>query len=253
MAMQSVLRSLAVLEAVAEHQPVRVGELTPLLGLPKSTVQRSLETLAEAGWLRQVDGDLTRWALTSRAQSVVLRSGGEVDLRECAIAPMRRLRDAAGETTHLFVPTGSHQVVVIERVDCRRSIRTIIPLGTVFPMVASSAGIAMLARGPDEQVDAAIEQATRSADAPASEDLGKVRDQVAAVHTKGYSCRLGWDRDVMGIGAAIMDHRGDATAGVSVSIPLSRFQYSNEAEWGRDVMEAAAAISRSLGYTTPSS
>jgi IclR family acetate operon transcriptional repressor len=253
MAMQSVLRSLAVLEAVAEHQPVRVGELTPLLGLPKSTVQRSLETLAEAGWLRQVDGDLTRWALTSRAQSVVLRSGGEVDLRECALPPMKRLRDAAGETTHLFVPTGSYQVVVIERVDCRRNVRTVIPLGTVFPMVASSAGIAMLAHGRDEQVDAAIEQASRSAGAPSSEDLGKVRDQVAAVHTKGYSCRLGWDRDVMGIGAAIMDHRGEVTAGVSVSIPLSRFQYSNEAEWGRDVMEAAAAISRSLGYAAPPS
>jgi IclR family acetate operon transcriptional repressor len=161
---------------------------------------------------------------------------------------MKHLRDAADETTHLFVPTGSYQVVVIERVDCRRSIRTVIPLGTVFPMVASSAGIAMLARGPDEQVDAAIEQVTRAPGAPASEDLGKVRDQVAAVHTKGYSCRLGWDRDVMGIGAAIMDHRGEVTAGVSVSIPLSRFQYSNEAEWGREVMEAAAAISRSLGY-----
>jgi IclR family transcriptional regulator, acetate operon repressor len=248
MAMQSVLRSLAVLEAVAEHQPVRVGELTPLLGLPKSTVQRSLETLAEAGWLRQVDGDLTRWALTARAQSVVLRSGGEVDLRECALPPMRRLRDAADETTHLFVPTGSYQVVVIERVDCRRNVRTIIPLGTVFPMVASSAGIAMLAHGPDAQVDAAIERATRTAGAPASEDLGKVRDQVAGVHTKGYSCRLGWDRDVMGIGAAIMDHRGEVTAGVSVSIPLSRFEYGNEAEWGREVTEAAAAIGRALGY-----
>jgi IclR family transcriptional regulator, acetate operon repressor len=252
MAMQSVLRSLAVLEAVAEHQPVRVGELTPLLGLPKSTVQRSLETLAEAGWLRQVDGDLTRWALTSRAQSVVLRSGGEVGLRECALPPMKQLRDAAGETAHLFVPAGSYQVVAIERVDSRRNVRTIIPLGTVFPMAASSAGIAMLAHGPDEQVDAAIEQATRAADAPAGEDVGKVRDQVAAVHTKGYSCRLGWDRDVMGIGAAIMDHRGEVTAGVSVSIPLSRFQYSSEAQWGQEVREAAAAISRSLGYAAPS-
>ena len=252
MAMQSVLRSLAVLEAVAEHQPVRVGELTPLLGLPKLTVQRSLETLAQAGWLRQVDGDLTRWALTSRAQSIVLRSGGEVNLRACALPPMKQLRDAAGETAHLFVPAGSYQVVAIERVDSRRNVRTIIPLGTVFPMAASSAGIAMLAHGPDEQVDAAIEQATRAEDAPAGEDLGKVRDQVAAVHTKGYSCRLGWDRDVMGIGAAIMDHRGEVAAGVSVSIPLSRFQYSNEAQWGREVMEAAAAISRSLGYTAPS-
>src|SRR5262252_6394587 len=95
MAMQSVLRSLLVLEAVAEHQPVRVGELTPLLGLPKSTIQRSLETLAEAGWLRPVDGDLTRWALTSRARSVVLRSGGEEDLRERALLPMQQLRDVA--------------------------------------------------------------------------------------------------------------------------------------------------------------
>jgi IclR family transcriptional regulator, acetate operon repressor len=252
MAMQSVLRSLAVLEAVAEHQPVRVGELTPLLGLPKSTVQRSLETLAEAGWLRQVDGDLTRWALSSRAQSVVLRSGGEADLRECALRPMKQLRDAAGETAHLFVPAGSYQVVAIERVDSRRNVRTIIPLGTVFPMAASSAGVAMLAHGPDEQVDAAIERAMRVADAPAGEDLGKVRDQVAAVHTKGYSCRLGWDRDVMGIGAAILDHRGEVAAGVSVSIPLSRFQYSSEAQWGREVIAAAAAISRSLGYTAPS-
>jgi len=106
----------------------------------------------------------------------------------------------------------------------------------------------MLARGPDDQVDAAIAQAARSASPPASEDLDKVREQVAAGHVKGYSSRLGWDRDVMGIGAAIMDHHGEVTAGVSVSIPLSRFQYSNEAEWGREVVEAAAAISRSLGY-----
>src|SRR5215471_17626082 len=224
MAMQSVLRSLLVLEAVAEHQPVRVGELTPLLGLPKSTIQRSLETLAEAGWLRPVDGDLTRWALTSRARSVVLRSGGEEDLRESALLPMQQLRDVASETTHLFVPAGSYRVVAIERVDSRRNVRTIIPLGTVFPMVASSAGIAMLARGPDEQV-------------------------AAAVHVKGYSCRMGWDRDVMGIGAAIMNHRGEVTAGVSIAIPLSRFQYSGEAEWGKEVVEAAAAISRSLGYS----
>src|SRR5215813_6387433 len=249
MAMQSVLRSLQVLEAVAEYQPVRVGELTPLLGLPKSTIQRSLETLAEAGWLHQVDGDLTRWALTPRARSVVLRSGGEEDLRESALRPMQQLRDAAGETAHLFVPAGSYRVVAIERVDSRRNVRTIIPLGTIFPMVASSAGIAMLAHGPDEQVEAAVAEAALATDAPTSEDLEKAREQVAAVHVKGYSSRMGWDRDVMGIGAAIMNDRGEAAAGVSIAIPLSRFQYSGEAEWGKEVVEAAAAISRSLGYS----
>ena len=115
-------------------------------------------------------------------------------------------------------------------------------------MVASSAGIAMLARGPDEQVEAAITEAARATDAPTSEDLEKAREQAAAVHVKGYSCRMGWDRDVMGIGAAIMNQRGEVAAGVSIAIPLSRFQYSGEAEWGKEVVEAAAAISRSLGY-----
>ncbi|MDX2800373.1 helix-turn-helix domain-containing protein, partial [Streptomyces scabiei] len=35
--MKSVTRSLRILEAVAQHQPVTVGELTKLFGLPKST------------------------------------------------------------------------------------------------------------------------------------------------------------------------------------------------------------------------
>jgi DNA-binding IclR family transcriptional regulator len=60
---------------------------------------------------------------------------------------------------------------------------------------------------------------------------------------------MGWDRDVMGIGAAIINQRGEVAAGVSIAIPLSRFQYSGEAEWGKEVMEAAAAISRSLGFS----
>jgi IclR family transcriptional regulator, acetate operon repressor len=247
-AMQSVLRSLQVLEAVAYHQPVRVGELTPLLGLPKSTVQRSLETLAEAGWLRQVDGDLTRWALTSRAQAVVLRSAGEVDLRECALAPMQHLRDVTDETTHLFVPTGRYHVVVIERVDSRRDIRTVIPLGTVFPQAGSAAGVAMLAQGSDEHIDQAIAEARETSDPRVGTELDKVRDQAEAARRDGYSCRMGWDRDVMGIGAAIVNHGGEVIAGLSVSIPLSRYQQSKEKAWGSQVTEAAVAVSRSLGF-----
>jgi IclR family transcriptional regulator, acetate operon repressor len=248
LAVQSVLRSLQVLEAVAHHQPVRVGELTPLLGLPKSTVQRSLETLAEAGWLRQVDGDLTRWALTSRAHAVMLRSTGEVDLRECALRPMQHLRDLTDETTHLFVPTGTYQVVVIERVDSRRNIRTVIPLGTVFAQAGSSAGMAMLAAGSDERVEEAIAEARRTSDVRVYPDLDKVVAQVSAARRTGYSCRMGWDRDVMGIGAAIVNHSGEVIAGLSVSIPLSRYQRSMEELWGGEVRQAAAVVSRSLGF-----
>ncbi|WP_345662357.1 helix-turn-helix domain-containing protein, partial [Streptomyces venetus] len=68
--MKSVTRSLRVLEAVAQHQPVTVGELTKLFGLPKSTVQRTLVTLAEAGWLRANRRDTTRWEIGARVLAV---------------------------------------------------------------------------------------------------------------------------------------------------------------------------------------
>lgn len=161
---------------------------------------------------------------------------------------MQRLRDATDETSHLFVPTGQYHVAVIERVDSRRSIRTVIPLGTTFAQASSAAGVAMLARGPDEQVDEAIAVARNTSDPRSSIDLDMVKEQVEAVRRKGYSCRSGWDRDMKGIGAAILGYGGDVVAGLSVSIPLSRYQRSKEKTWGSQVIEAATAISRSLGH-----
>jgi DNA-binding IclR family transcriptional regulator len=70
MEMTSVTRSLRILEAVAQHQPVTVGELTKIFGLPKSTVQRSLVTLKEAGRLRANRKDTTRWEIGARVLAV---------------------------------------------------------------------------------------------------------------------------------------------------------------------------------------
>ncbi len=62
--MNSLLKSIAVIEAVSEHQPVGVGELSKLLDMPKSSVQRVLTTFQEAGWLRQAGSEITRWEIS---------------------------------------------------------------------------------------------------------------------------------------------------------------------------------------------
>src|ERR1700759_1920121 len=58
--MQSVVRSLRVLGAVPGLQPVGLSELARRVGLPTSTAQRIMVTLAEAGWLRQTTDDTGR-------------------------------------------------------------------------------------------------------------------------------------------------------------------------------------------------
>jgi len=58
--MQGIQRVFAVLEAVAQHQPAGVGELSMIFGLPKSTVQRHLWALSDAGWIGPVGEEFTR-------------------------------------------------------------------------------------------------------------------------------------------------------------------------------------------------
>ena len=78
--MKSLLKSLEILEAVSQHQPVSVGVLARLLDMPKSSVQRVLLTFLEAGWLRQTGGDVTRWEVGARILGVrpaALRGGAQ--------------------------------------------------------------------------------------------------------------------------------------------------------------------------------
>ena len=57
--MGSVLTTLNVLEYVSEHQPVGVSDVARGLELPKSSAQRALKALFEAGWIRKVDENVS--------------------------------------------------------------------------------------------------------------------------------------------------------------------------------------------------
>ncbi|WP_256362130.1 helix-turn-helix domain-containing protein [Streptomyces sp. TRM70350] len=115
MEMNSVTRSLRILEAVAQHQPVAVGELTKFFGLSKSTVQRTLVTLSEAGWLRANRKETTRWEIGARVLAVRPAALQGSSLFVAAREPMVRLRDAVNETIHLSVPDALQCMVVVDR------------------------------------------------------------------------------------------------------------------------------------------
>jgi IclR family acetate operon transcriptional repressor len=67
---QSVLNCLRILDEVAVRQPVGVGELSRVLGRPKTSVQRALKTLQEAGWIRPAGDGLTGWCISTKVLQV---------------------------------------------------------------------------------------------------------------------------------------------------------------------------------------
>src|SRR4030088_3232170 len=95
-------QALTVLLAVSDHGPVTPSELSRLLAVNRTIVNRLVSTLHARGFLRR-DGD------GYTLGGVLLRMAGSVaaDLRDAAWPVMRRLTDATRETVVLQVPDGT--------------------------------------------------------------------------------------------------------------------------------------------------
>jgi IclR family acetate operon transcriptional repressor len=249
MEMKSVTRSLRILEAVAQHQPVTVGELTKLFGLPKSTVQRTLITLSEAGWLRANRRDTTRWEIGVRVLAVRPAALQGSSLFAAAREPMIRLRDKVNETIHLSVPDALQCMVVVDRVDCDHAVRTYHEIGDTSPLHATATGRAVLAHLPAADVDELIDRGLDSYNESTLTDPSELRTELKRVRNNGYSVNRNQYRpDVCAIAAPILDSDGTPLAAVAISMPDSRYDPAKEPELGRLVTDTAAEVTtRRLG------
>lgn len=243
MEMKSVTRSLRILEAVAQHQPVTVGELTKLFGLPKSTVQRTLVTLNEAGWLRANRKDTTRWEVGARVLAVRPAALQGSSLYAAAREPMIRLRDALNETIHLSVPDALQCMVVVDRVDCTHAVRTFHAIGDTSPLHATATGRAILAHAPKADVDELVEGGLERFGEATPTDAEQLRAELARVRADGYSVNRNQYRpDVCAVAAPILDEDGTPLATIAVSMPDSRYDAERLPELGRLVADTAKEI-----------
>lgn len=245
--MQGIERGIRVLEAVAEHQPVGVGELSRTLQLPKSTVQRTLQALASAGWIRSDGNEYTRWKLTSRALAVGRRGADSGDLRTVSLEPMRELRDLTNETVTLQVRDGAERLVQIERMDSHQAVRTFVKVGSTFQLPHTSGGLAIMAKLPDDEIDrllsSPIEQLTPQTDT----DPGSLRKKIDVIRDRGYAVNINQNRiGVCAVGAAIVGGDGSPVAGIGISMPETRFDEQRVPWWGKQVTETAANVSALL-------
>ncbi|CAM5274860.1 IclR family transcriptional regulator OS=Streptomyces aurantiogriseus OX=66870 GN=GCM10010251_87020 PE=4 SV=1 [Streptomyces aurantiogriseus] len=247
MEMKSVTRSLRILEAVAQHQPVTVGELTKLFGIPKSTVQRTLVTLAEAGWLRANRRDTTRWEIGARVLAVRPAALQGSSLFAAAREPMIRLRDAVNETIHLSVPDALQCMVVVDRVDCDHAVRTFHSIGDTSPLHATAVGRAILSHLPKQDVEELIAQGLERFSDTTPADPDELRAELDRIRADGYAINTNQYRPgVCALAAPVLEESGTPLAAVAISMPDSRYDADRVPEWGRLVAGTAAEITGRL-------
>ncbi|MBL1101513.1 IclR family transcriptional regulator [Streptomyces sp. 205] len=233
------------MEAVAVNQPIGLSALTRTLGLPKTTVQRSLAALAEASWIEQ-ETATGRWQVGVRAFVVGSAVSARGGLRPAALPTMRDLGAEVGETVHLMVPAG-REVVLVERVDSPQPVRAVAPLGARAVLHATSNGKALLAALSTREVDAYIEGGLEAVTPHTITDPERLRSDLRGIVEAGFAvCREELEEGVVSVGAAIRPGYGRPIASLSISGPTSRMLPELLKSYGEKVRLAAEAIAIAL-------
>ncbi|AYF76475.1 IclR family transcriptional regulator [Nocardia yunnanensis] len=244
--MRNVLNTLRVLEEVAARQPIGVGELARVLELPKSTVQRALVTLDTAGWIRPATGEVTRWVITTKALAVGGSAGGDLGLRGAALPVLEDLRRSTGETVHLTIPENG-KMVLIERLETDKPVRTSMALGHALPLHASANGKAVLAHTPPESLRRLLrDDLPRYTDTTIT-DPDALRAELNRIRAQGFAVNRGeWRSDVGAVAAAVLSSEGQPVASLSVNLPIGRLTPDTEPGFGAAVTAAARTLAARL-------
>ncbi|MBU1376267.1 MAG: IclR family transcriptional regulator [Alphaproteobacteria bacterium] len=245
--MRPVQTALAVIEVIGRRQPAGVSELARALDLPKSTVQRTLRALEQAGWIEAVVGERGAWSLSLQAGLAVGRADFATHkLRTAAIPVMEELRRRTSESIYLAV-RHQRKIALVERLDGLNPAVHAWPLWQAGPMHATSLGKAILAMLSEPELDDYLSHPLRRVTNRTETDPVRLREELTETRQRGFAVtfQTNWPGE-NGVGAAIRDGQGGPFAAISISAPVERVNEEKCLELGELLVDAARRISLGL-------
>lgn len=243
--MKSVRNALRVFEEVAASQPVGLSELARTLDMPKSSVQRALNTLADSGWLRYDLAHPGAWVVTARFSVLADASPAVIAARDASRSALRALADATGGNAGLFVLDGDQMVLVAGPEE--QTLRLLDAELGPLPVHLSAAGRAILSRLPDATVDDLLDRTLRSD--PDRRD--RVRAAITSAAADGYAVVDGEYRPGLGVVAAAVASEVDASTAVAVIVDADRLRDGGAARIGEIVVATAATVAAAVAGPYP--
>jgi len=249
-----LLRGLQILRSFSrDHQEQTLAEMARSVGIPRSTAFRIVYTLESEGFLRRAE-DAKHYQLGSRVLELGYSFLAGKDLIEIANPTLRRLRDDTQASSHLAVREG-RDVVYIARFQGNTSLISAKNVGSRLPAHATAPGRVLLSALPLAEVVGLYEDyrfETYTRDTPDS--MGALVTLVER-DRKEYSI-VSWgfyETDVASIAAPVRNSEGRVEAAISISCPTGVYDRETfSTRIRRIVEEAAAEISRGLGYRAAS-
>ncbi|MGQ9826215.1 MAG: IclR family transcriptional regulator [Desulfotomaculales bacterium] len=249
--MSSTLRKgLEILLAISEEgteNGLSISRLTGLTGFPPSTVHRLLQTFREYEVVEQVP-ETKNYRLGPKLLKMGLQVRGMLDLRRAALPVMRELTARTGEDSYLTVAQGK-MGIFLERVEGPHPVKVIELVGKEMPLHTGAARKALLSFMDGRFLrsylaDLALKQG------PGSFDPEKLREEIRKIRKQGYAVSYGDYLEYgVGVAAPVRDFSGAVRASVGVIGLKSRLNGERLPFLIKAVKQAAADLSRRMGYS----
>jgi DNA-binding IclR family transcriptional regulator len=246
---QSVDRAVAILDLLAQEGWRTGAEVARGLHVHRSTALRLLGTL-ERHALVERDPRTAKYRLGQRLPQLASVVTGEVDLRFLARPVLARLAGTLGETVTLDV-LDNVEIVPIEQATGSTSVVSVNWLGSRTPIHCTASGKVILAFAPDAVRQRLLQRPLEPRTSHTIVDRAELEAQLESARADGFArtheeLELGLDA----IAAPVHSADGEVVGALDVSGPAHRLRMGGRPELIVLTREAAADLSRRLGYRT---
>lgn len=246
----TLARGIDILACFRADRPVLANkDFAQQTGLSRSAVARLTHTLVELGFLQR-EGEPARYRLGASVLALSYPLLASMQIRQLARPLMKQLADHARGAVSLVV-RDRLQMVYVETARSNEALQTRPDIGASLPLLSSAAGKAWLARAPDEERAAVLNQ-LRIADAAHYEahfpSLAAARRDL---ERKGYcGNNQQWRPDAYGFAAPLSRPHQSLLYVFNCGVPASDGPYRERAaDIGPRLVALARETERLLGYS----
>lgn len=246
---ESIDRALAILQLfLQEEAPLSLTEISKKMGLHKSTVSRTLDTLEGRNFVRR-SSETGKYWLGLQVYSLGMLFREKESFQKIAYPYAKALSLQCHESVHLttFVPSDAPypQHVILEKIKSPQTIDMAPPIGAIRPSYCAASGKCLLAFS-DSYLQKYKGCVLKKFTEYTITDWDVLIKELEQVRSSGYAI----EREEVELGmaciAAPVFFNGEVAAAISVSGPVSRITLETQDGIIQAVKKTAADISQAL-------
>lgn len=243
---KSLQKAMEILECFVVKQPLGVTEISEKLGLYKSNVHNILMTFKAMGYVEQ-DPDSGKFRLGVEVFSLSRAYRQNLNISKIALPYMQEIAEKAGELVYLSIPKGDAMVYVEGRYPSNQRMLSQSVAGEREKMYCTSVGKAILATMSQEEIDKILVEPLEAVTEYTITDREKLMEEIEKTRQRGYGIdNMELMFGMKCVGVALLNHKGQAEAGLSVNAPSLRMDDDKIREIAGILKEYAEKIQKML-------